>query len=171
MKRALAVGLLSFALAAYAQAPPEPPSPGETQPAAPAPESASPSNPPVSEAPPAETTPSPAQAAQPRPAKPAAPRTPRALPPAPAPAAEASPRDAQMAALRGEVSRLQSELDAERAAALAAPEDSASGAQPARSPWGWLIATALLALVAGFLLGWRLLDRRIRARYGGLRIY
>lgn len=169
MKRALAVGLLSFALAAYAQAPPEPPSPGETQPAAPAPESASPSNPPVSEAPPAETTPSPAQAAQPRPAKPAAPKTPRALPPAPA--AEASPRDAQMAALRGEVSRLQSELDAERAAALAAPEDSASGAQPARSPWGWLIATALLALVAGFLLGWRLLDRRIRARYGGLRIY
>jgi hypothetical protein len=159
LRRALAAGLLSLALAAHAQAPPEAPSPTETptetQPAA--------SSPAASEAPPAETTP--------RPTKPAAPKTPRALPPAPAPAAQESPRDAELAALRGEVSRLQSELDAERAAALPPPDDSTPGAQPARSPWGWLVATALLALAAGFLLGWRLLDRRIRRRYGGLRIY
>ena len=154
MRRALAAGLLSVALAAQAQTPPEPTppveTPTETQPAAPAP---------------AETTP--------RLSRPAAPKTPRALPPAPvpAPAAQESPRDAEMAALRGEVSRLQSELDAERAAALQPPDESVPGAQPARSPWGWLIATALLALTAGFLLGWRLLDRRIRRRYGGLRIY
>jgi hypothetical protein len=37
--------------------------------------------------------------------------------------------------------------------------------------WWWLIATALLALACGFILGWRLLDRRIRKRYGGLKIY
>ena len=28
-----------------------------------------------------------------------------------------------------------------------------------------------LALIAGFVLGWRMLDRRIRRKYGGLRIY
>jgi hypothetical protein len=168
LRRALAAGLsLALALAAHAQAPPEAPPPNEnpteTQPAAPA---AAPA-PATSEAPPTETTP--------RPTKPAAPKTPRALPPAqtpaPAPAAQESPRDAEVAALRGEVSRLQSELDAERAAALTPPDERAPGAQPARSPWGWLVATALLALTAGFLLGWRLLDRRIRRRYGGLRIY
>jgi hypothetical protein len=69
------------------------------------------------------------------------------------------------------VNRLQSELDAERAAALPAPEESTSGPQPVRSLWEWLLVTALLALAAGFFLGWRLLDRRIRRRYGGLRIY
>jgi hypothetical protein len=35
----------------------------------------------------------------------------------------------------------------------------------------WLIASALVALACGFGLGWRVLDRRIRKRYGGLRIY
>lgn len=37
----------------------------------------------------------------------------------------------------------------------------------------WLLATgvALFTLAAGFVLGWWLLDRRIRAKYGGLRIY
>jgi hypothetical protein len=37
--------------------------------------------------------------------------------------------------------------------------------------WSWLAASALVALACGFVLGWRLLDRRIRKRYGGLRIY
>jgi uncharacterized protein YgiM (DUF1202 family) len=35
----------------------------------------------------------------------------------------------------------------------------------------WLVSTALVALACGFGLGWRVLDRRIRKRYGGLRIY
>jgi len=78
--------------------------------------------------------------------------------------------EAEISALRAEVNRLQSELDAERVAAVPPPEEPA-GAPPARSFWGWLAATALLALGAGFLLGWRLLDQRIRRRYGGLRIY
>jgi hypothetical protein len=37
--------------------------------------------------------------------------------------------------------------------------------------WGWVLGASMLALVIGFMLGWRTLDRRIRKKYGGLRIY
>jgi hypothetical protein len=37
--------------------------------------------------------------------------------------------------------------------------------------WAWVIGAAAVALIVGFLLGWRMLDRRIRKKYGGLRIY
>jgi hypothetical protein len=40
-----------------------------------------------------------------------------------------------------------------------------------RTAWIWGTVAALAALGIGFLLGWRLLDRKVRARYGGLRIY
>ncbi|HYL03897.1 MAG TPA: hypothetical protein VEU54_10825 [Steroidobacteraceae bacterium] len=97
--------------------------------------------------------------------------SPAAAPPASAPAADA----AQVAALRQEVSRLQAELDAQRASVASAPPVmDAGGAQPApQHPAGWtrLLGATLIALVAGFALGWRMLDRRIRRRYGGLRIY
>jgi hypothetical protein len=33
------------------------------------------------------------------------------------------------------------------------------------------IAASVLTLIGGFALGWRVLDKRIRAKYGGLRIY
>ena len=103
------------------------------------------------------------------------PAVPRLAPPKPAappaPPPQDNAREAEVAALREEVNRLQSELDAERAAALPPPEEAGSGVPPAPSAWGWLAATALVALAAGFLLGWRLLDRRIRRKYGGLRIY
>jgi hypothetical protein len=42
---------------------------------------------------------------------------------------------------------------------------------PSRPSWLVAFAVALLALGVGFALGWRMLDRRIRAKYGGLRIY
>jgi hypothetical protein len=42
---------------------------------------------------------------------------------------------------------------------------------PSRPSWLAAFAVALLALAVGFALGWRMLDRRIRAKYGGLRIY
>lgn len=42
---------------------------------------------------------------------------------------------------------------------------------PSRPSWWVATAVALLALAVGFALGWRMLDRRIRAKYGGLRIY
>lgn len=41
----------------------------------------------------------------------------------------------------------------------------------ARPSWLWTGIAALVALGIGFGLGWRVLDRRIRAKYGGLRIY
>jgi hypothetical protein len=40
-----------------------------------------------------------------------------------------------------------------------------------RLAWPWAAAACFLALVAGFAIGWRVLDRRIRRKYGGLRIY
>jgi hypothetical protein len=48
---------------------------------------------------------------------------------------------------------------------------SDDGMMPSRPSWLVTIAASLLMLVAGFMLGWRVLDKRIRAKYGGLRIY
>jgi SH3 domain protein len=44
-------------------------------------------------------------------------------------------------------------------------------AMPSRPSWLAAILASLATLVAGFVLGWRVLDKRIRAKYGGLRIY
>ncbi len=41
----------------------------------------------------------------------------------------------------------------------------------ARVPIIWLIAAALLSAVLGGLIGYWLLDRRVRSRFGGLRVY
>lgn len=65
-------------------------------------------------------------------------------------------------------------LEAALAAEPARNQPSWFGAQgewPREARWSWLLLTAALALLAGVALGWRLLDRRIRRRYGGLRIY
>ncbi|HVO48727.1 MAG TPA: TIGR04211 family SH3 domain-containing protein [Steroidobacteraceae bacterium] len=43
--------------------------------------------------------------------------------------------------------------------------------EPDRPTWEWVLGTAVIGLLAGFALGWRTLDRRIRHKYGGLRIY
>jgi hypothetical protein len=48
---------------------------------------------------------------------------------------------------------------------------SDDGIVPSRPSWLVALAVSLLMLVAGFMLGWRVLDKRIRAKYGGLRIY
>jgi hypothetical protein len=42
---------------------------------------------------------------------------------------------------------------------------------PARPVWHWALLTFVVALGLGFVLGWQVLDRRIRKKYGGLRIY
>jgi hypothetical protein len=97
--------------------------------------------------------------------------SPDPAPPANQPAADA----AQLAALRQEVSRLQAELDARRASTAGAPPVMDAGAPqeppPRRAGWRRLVGATLVALAAGFALGWRMLDRRIRRKYGGLRIY
>ena len=40
-----------------------------------------------------------------------------------------------------------------------------------RRVWPWVLGAALLALCVGFALGALVLDRYIRRKYGGLRIY
>jgi len=40
-----------------------------------------------------------------------------------------------------------------------------------QTPWPWVLGTSVVMLLAGFVLGWKTLDRRIRRKYGGLRIY
>ena len=42
---------------------------------------------------------------------------------------------------------------------------------PAHPVWHWALGSFVVALGLGFLLGWQVLDRRIRRKYGGLRIY
>ena len=42
---------------------------------------------------------------------------------------------------------------------------------PSRPSWLLALGSVLIALGIGFAAGWRVLDRRIRAKYGGLRIY
>ncbi len=42
---------------------------------------------------------------------------------------------------------------------------------PARPVWHWALGSFVVALGLGFALGWWTLDRRIRRKYGGLRIY
>ena len=51
------------------------------------------------------------------------------------------------------------------------PLFSAEGIVPSRPSWLLALIGGVAALVMGFVLGWRMLDRRIRAKYGGLRIY
>ncbi len=99
-------------------------------------------------------------------------------------------RSAEVAQLKEHLDGLQAQLLAARAAAPAdAPGSMASAVRaPADDPpaahglfnvpdaqqrpgWVWVWVSALAGLGAGFALGWRVLDRRIRAKYGGLRIY
>jgi hypothetical protein len=106
-------------------------------------------------------------------------------------------RTAEVARLKEDVSRLQAQLEAARSAASAAPgggaaapsaapvpvvaaEDAASAPRALfaaaeeenpRRVWPWALGAALLALCVGFALGALVLDRHIRRKYGGLRIY
>jgi hypothetical protein len=40
-----------------------------------------------------------------------------------------------------------------------------------REVWPWTLAAAVLGLAVGFAVGLLVLDRHIRRKYGGLRIY
>jgi hypothetical protein len=107
-------------------------------------------------------------------------------------------RTEEVGKLKTEVSRLESELKAVRLAATVpapAPAPVPAPVEPSRNPdaaarpsgnrplfggesreksapsWKWTAGTGVVALLLGFALGWRMLDRRIRAKYGGLRIY
>jgi Bacterial SH3 domain len=89
--------------------------------------------------------------------------------------------------LKQDVSRLESELAAARAAPKETPPPTTDSAGPPapihetvflRSPertgptsWQFLLGVAAVMLLVGFVIGWKTLDRRIRQKYGGLRIY
>ena len=106
-------------------------------------------------------------------------------------------RTAEVARLKEDVSRLQAQLEAARSAASATPGGGAAAPTAAPAPalvaedaarapqalfsaaeeenprrvWPWALGAALLALCVGFALGALVLDRHIRRKYGGLRIY
>jgi SH3 domain protein len=94
--------------------------------------------------------------------------------------------EAEVTGLKAQVSRLEAQLSgvsslraaaplaaAPEAAAAAAPAPLFSAAGEAAAPrvWPWAVLSAALALVVGFALGWWMLDRSIRKKYGGLKIY
>src|SRR3977135_1857999 len=103
-------------------------------------------------------------------------------------------RTADVARLSEDGSSMQAQLDAARSAVGAAPGGGAAAAAPAavatadsasppralcagttaerpRRVWPWALGAALLAMCVGFALGALVLDRHIRRKYGGLRIY
>jgi uncharacterized protein YgiM (DUF1202 family) len=99
-------------------------------------------------------------------------------------------RTAEVEKLKQDVTRLEGELAAAKTASRAKPAETppaeASTAEqpaheppyfmtppdsPARPVWHWALGSFVVALGLGFALGWQMLDRRIRRKYGGLRIY
>ena len=76
---------------------------------------------------------------------------------APTPTAAAAPTTAESGA---------AEQPAHEPPYFMTPPDS-----PARPVWHWALGSFVVALGLGFALGWQMLDRRIRRKYGGLRIY
>jgi len=85
--------------------------------------------------------------------------------------------------LRQDVSRLEAELAAARAAHTSTSDsppppapvhDTVFLREPERVnslPWPLLLGVGVGMLLVGFFAGWRTLDRRIRRKYGGLKIY
>jgi Bacterial SH3 domain len=98
-------------------------------------------------------------------------------------------RDAQLAQLQEELGKLQAQPPAARASApvaAAASEPAAAAAEtgssapvgmfapaedPPRRVWPWALAALGGGLVLGFVSGALVLDRYIRRKFGGLRIY
>ena len=86
--------------------------------------------------------------------------------------------EAEVARLRAEVARLSAARapPAPQAIARTAPAEEVpplfgAAAPRAARPWAWALAGTLAGAALGFRVGWRALDKRIRAKYGGLRIY
>ena len=63
-------------------------------------------------------------------------------------------------------------LAAGQAARAADPAPFVSAALPElHASWEWTAGAAALGFAVGFLVGWRTLARRIRRKFGGLKIY
>jgi hypothetical protein len=85
-----------------------------------------------------------------------------------APPATGSSGAAQTSSSTSETSTLNTAADSTpgEPAYFMTPPDS-----PARPVWHWALGSFVVALGLGYALGWYVLDRRIRRKYGGLRIY
>jgi uncharacterized protein YgiM (DUF1202 family) len=90
--------------------------------------------------------------------------------------AEAAARS-EVERLKLELSAKQSELDAARAASAPQAEPAVTGSlsaihAAAATKWPMLVAVGIVAgLAAGFWLGYATLARRVRDKFGGLRVY
>lgn len=92
--------------------------------------------------------------------------------------AEAAARS-ELELLKRQLAATQSELEAAKAAVPAAlagvgppgPDIAARGAIMAASRAGWGFGAVLAALAAGFWLGYAALARRVRHKFGGLKVY
>jgi hypothetical protein len=79
--------------------------------------------------------------------------------------------------LKADLAKAQSELQSARAAETAARPDpgSASGrlalGRQAAAFWPYGLAALGISMGLGFFLGYRYLDRRVRQKFGGLRVY
>lgn len=85
--------------------------------------------------------------------------------------------------LKQDMARLQSELATARAPHEAATAQAPPPApiretvflrqpeRPGQTSWTYLLGVSAVMLLVGFVAGWKTLDRRIRQKYGGLRIY
>jgi hypothetical protein len=96
-------------------------------------------------------------------------------------------RDAELAQLKEQLAALQQQLSTSAARTSAAPVTAAAHAEEPRASsaamfsgaegepqvrrWPWTLAGVLAGLGIGFALGVLVLDRHIRRRYGGLKIY
>jgi hypothetical protein len=80
--------------------------------------------------------------------------------------------NAQVAQLQATANATRSGSPAVRKLASDPPLAAADPSAPFERPlWQWALGFCLFGLIGGFALGWRMLDRRIRRKYGGLRIY
>lgn len=84
----------------------------------------------------------------------------------------------ELSRLKLENSQLQDRIGAAAATARVRARAPAAASLPAADTvraahplWQWVLGFAAFGLIGGFALGWRMLDRRIRRKYGGLRIY
>ena len=90
-------------------------------------------------------------------------------------------RTAEVEKLKQDVTRLEAEVAAARVAHNATSDappppahDTVFLSEPERqssTSWPVLAGASAVMLFVGFVAGWRTLDRRIRQKYGGLKIY
>lgn len=72
-----------------------------------------------------------------------------------------------LVALTGAVLTIAATMQADADSALFASD----GIPQLQPTWAWVGGAAILGLAIGFVAGWRVLARRIRKKYGGLKIY